>query len=31
VLMSIRETCALRQENFFDYAMGYLSRPTSER
>jgi len=31
VLMSIRETCGLRRENFFDYAMGYLSRPTSER
>ena len=31
VLMSIRETCGLRKENFFDYAMGYLSRPTSER
>ncbi len=31
VLMSIRETCNLRKENFFDYAMGYLSRPTSER
>jgi hypothetical protein len=31
VLMSVRETCTLRQENFFDYSMGYLSRPTSER
>jgi hypothetical protein len=31
VLMSVRETCNLRKENFFDYAMGYLSRPTSER
>jgi transposase len=31
VLMSIRETCALRKENFFDYAMGYLSKQTSER
>jgi transposase len=31
VLMSIRETCGLRKENFFDYAMGYLNRPTSER
>jgi len=31
VLMSIRETCGLRKENFFDYAMGYLSKPTSER
>ncbi len=30
VLMSIRETCNLRKENFFDYAMGYLSQPTSE-
>jgi len=30
VLMSIRETCNLRKENFFDYAMGYLN-PTSER
>lgn len=29
-LMSIRETCSLRKENFFDYAMGYLN-PTSER
>ena len=31
VLMSIKETCALRKENFFDYAMGYLSKQTSER
>lgn len=31
VLMSIRETCNLRKENFIDYAMGYLNRPTSER
>jgi transposase len=31
VLMSVKETCGLRKENFFDYAMGYLSRPTSER
>jgi len=31
VLMSIRETCTLRKENFFDYAMGYLSKPASER
>jgi transposase len=31
VLMSIKETCVLRKENFFDYAMGYLSKPTSER
>ena len=30
VLMSVRETCNLRKENFFDYAMGYLN-PTSER
>ena len=30
VLMSIKETCSLRKENFFDYAMGYLN-PTSER
>src|ERR1022692_139873 len=31
VLMSVGETCTLRQENFFDYSMGYLSRPASER
>ncbi|MDG7025090.1 MAG: IS66 family transposase [Nitrososphaerota archaeon] len=31
VLMSVRETCGLRKENFFDYAMGYLGRPTSKR
>ena len=31
VLMSIRETCSLRKENFFDYAMGYLNKPTSQR
>jgi transposase len=31
VLMSVRQTCSLRKENFFDYAMGYLSHPTSER
>jgi transposase len=32
VLMSIRETCGLRKENFFDHAMGYLlSKPASER
>ncbi|MDG7007592.1 MAG: transposase [Nitrososphaerota archaeon] len=31
VLMSIRVTCGLRKENFFDYAMAYLGRPTSER
>jgi transposase len=30
VLMSIRETCSLRRENFFDYAMEYLN-PASER
>lgn len=30
VLMSIRETCNLRHENF-DYAIHYLSQPTSER
>ena len=30
-LMSVRETCSLRKENFFDYAMGYLSQPASER
>ncbi len=30
VLMSLRETCNLRKENFFDYAMGYLN-PTSKR
>ncbi len=31
ILMSTRETCGLRKENFFDYAMGYLGRPTSKR
>jgi transposase len=31
VLMSIRETCGLRKENFFDHAMGYLSKTTSKR
>jgi transposase len=31
VLMSVKETCGLRKENFFDYAKGYLSKPTSER
>jgi transposase len=31
VLMSIMEACNLREENFFDYAMGYLGQPTSER
>ena len=30
VLMPIGETCGLRKENFFDYAMGYLSKPTSK-
>ena len=30
VLMSVRETCSLRKENFFDYAMQQLN-PTSER
>ncbi len=30
VLMSIRETCTLRKENFFEYAMRYLSQPASE-
>jgi transposase len=30
VLMSVKETCGLRKENFFDYAMGYLSKQTSE-
>ncbi|MEM3242211.1 MAG: transposase [Conexivisphaerales archaeon] len=30
VLMSIKETCNLRKENFYDYAMQYLS-PTSKR
>jgi len=30
VLMSIRETCGLRKENFFGYAMNALSRPTSK-
>jgi transposase len=29
VLMSIKETCALRGENFFDQAMAYLGRPAS--
>jgi len=28
--MSIRETCGLRKENFFGYAMNALSRPTSK-
>jgi hypothetical protein len=31
VLMSVKETCGLRRENFFDYAMGYLAQPASER
>ena len=31
VLMSIRETCGLRKENFFDYGMEYPGRPTSKR
>jgi transposase len=31
VLMSIKETCSLRKENFFNYAMGYLSQPASKR
>lgn len=31
VLMSIKETCSLRKENFFDHSMQYLSQPTSER
>ena len=30
ILMSIRETCTLRKENFFDYAM-QQQNPTSER
>jgi transposase len=30
VLMSVRETCALRKENFFDYAMAHLN-PASKR
>jgi transposase len=30
VLMSVKETCGLRGENFDD-AMGYLARPTSKR
>jgi len=30
VLMSVKETCNLRGENFFDYSMGYLD-PTSTR
>jgi len=30
VLMSVRETCSLRKENFFDYAMRYLN-PASKR
>jgi len=29
--MSIKETCGLRKENFFDYAMNYLSQPASQR
>lgn len=31
VLMSIKETCRLRGENFHDYAMKYLGNPASER
>ncbi len=31
VLMSIKETCSMRKENLFDYAMSYLGRPASER
>ncbi len=31
VLMSMKQTCSLRKENFFDYAMGYLSQSASER
>ena len=31
VLMSVKETCGLRKENFFDYATGYLAQPASER
>ena len=31
VLMSMKETCGLRKENFFDYAMNYLGQPTSKR
>jgi transposase len=30
ILMSVKETCNLRGENFFDYSMGYLD-PTSTR
>ena len=30
VLMSVKETCCLRGENFFEYSMGYLD-PTSKR
>lgn len=31
VLMSIKETCSLRKENFFEYAMGYLTaKPASK-
>ncbi len=30
VLMSLRQTCNLRNENFFDYAMGHLN-PASKR
>jgi transposase len=30
VLMSVRQTCGLRKENFFDYSLAYLN-PTSER
>ena len=31
VLMSIRETCGLRKENFFDHATKYLDRFISKR
>lgn len=31
VLMSIRETCKLRRENFYDYALDYLGNSTSKR
>jgi len=31
VLMSIRETCKLRGQNFYDYALEYLGNPASKR
>jgi hypothetical protein len=29
--MSIRETCKLRGQNFYDYALEYLGNPASKR